>query len=342
MRRRTGISIAEMEAGQDSFLDIVSNIVGILIILVMVAGVRTKGLPARTKNDAPATQLEQQLEIFTDKSETFKAAQAKVAEIGDEIEHLQGLTAARSRERAELTALIGILQSEYDLATQNLSQAEKQSLELKQKIQQIDAKLGEIARTKEWIGQNRPQATIVENMPTPLSKTVEKNEVHFRIKEGKILHVPLSALFEKLGSELQGRLQAGVKPGELTGTVGPIENFTMPFRVVVLANVPVQTPHGTATGSRIEFLESELVPQNDRSGETLSEALAPKSDFQRRLISYRQDLCTFTFWVYPDSFHVYRDIKKYLFDRGYQAAARPLNWDDPIGASSAGTKTSAQ
>ena len=39
-----------MEAGQDSFLDIVSNIVGILIILVMVAAVRAKGLPPRLTN----------------------------------------------------------------------------------------------------------------------------------------------------------------------------------------------------------------------------------------------------------------------------------------------------
>ena len=31
------------EPGQDSFLDIVANLVGILIILVMVIGVRAKG-----------------------------------------------------------------------------------------------------------------------------------------------------------------------------------------------------------------------------------------------------------------------------------------------------------
>ena len=34
-------------AGGDSFLDIVSNIVGILIILVMVAGARVKNYPIR-------------------------------------------------------------------------------------------------------------------------------------------------------------------------------------------------------------------------------------------------------------------------------------------------------
>jgi len=348
MRRRQGSAIAEMEAGQDSFLDIVSNIVGILIILVMVAGVRVKSLPARPKNDHSSTvqtltpQLQQSLEIFTDKSETFKAAQAQIMEIGDEIEHLQGLTAARTQERYELSALIGALQAEYDFASQNLSQSEKQALELQQKIQEIDAKLAELDRTKQWIEQNRPQATVVENLPTPLSKTVEKYEAHFRIKGGKILHVPLPALFDLMGSELRRQLESGVKQGEVTGTVGPIENFTMPYRVVVLTNVPIQSPRGVTMGSRIEFAESELIPQNDHLGETLSEALAPNSSFQLRLRSYRQDLHTITFWVYPDSFNVYREMKKFLFDRAYQTAARPLSWDDPIGASSEGTKTPTQ
>jgi len=329
MRRRKGIGIAEMEAGQDSFLDIVSNIVGILVILVMVAGVRTKDLPARTKNNASQTQLEQHFEIFTEKSETFKSVQAEVAEIGDEIEHLQGLTAARARERAELISLIGMLQAEYDLATENLSQGEKQTLELKRQIQEIDAKLGELDRTREWIEQNRPGATILENLPTPLAKSVEKNENHFRIKRGKILHVPFQALFNKMVPELRSRLENGLKPGELTGTIGPIENFTMPYHVIVSAK-------------GIEFHESELIPQNDQLGETLSEALAPNSDFLRRVRNARQDIYTITFWVYPDSFNTYRDLKKYLFDHGYRTAGRPLSWSDPIGASSVGTKTSAQ
>ncbi len=337
-----------MEAGQDSFLDIVSNIVGILVILVMVAGVRAKSLPARVKNgESVPTQnvtpeLEEQLATIQEKTGTFKNAQAEVMELGAEIEHIQGLTSARSQERAELNALIGILQSEYDYAAQNLSQAEKDSLEIRQQIQEVDAKLAELDRTKQWIAQNRPQATVLENLPTPLSKTVVKNESHFRLKGGKILHVPLPALMDKLGAELRTRLESGIKEGELTGTVGPIENFSMPFRVVVQTNVPIQTPRGVARGSRIEFAESEILPQNDQLGESLQEALAQNSEFLRHLRGYRQDLYTITFWVYPDSFDVYRDLKKFLFERGYKTAARPLNWNDPIGASSEGTKSSAQ
>ena len=337
-----------MEAGQDSFLDIVSNIVGILIILVMVAAVRAKGLPPRLTNgkifptQSLQAELREQVEHFRDKSGTFNNLQAEVAEINQEIDHIRGLTAARSRDRAELIALIGALKAEYDLATENLSQAEKESLNLNRQIQELDEKLAEMDRTKQWIQESRPQATVLENLPTPLTKTVEKHEAHFRLKGGKVQFVPLTALMDKLGSELRGRLETGVKQGELTGTVGPIDNYTMQFRVIVQTDVPMQTSRGIARGSRVDFAESELVPQNDQLGETLEVSLSPNSDFQRCIRGLRQDLYTVTFWVYPDSFPMYRELKKHLFERGYQAAARPLNWDDPIGASSAGTKTSAQ
>ena len=45
------------DAGQDSFLDIVANIVGILIILVMVMGVRAKNAPIRLSVPSPQRQV---------------------------------------------------------------------------------------------------------------------------------------------------------------------------------------------------------------------------------------------------------------------------------------------
>ena len=44
--------------GHDSFLDIVSNIVGILIILVMVTGVRAKNYKPENERTEPNRELE--------------------------------------------------------------------------------------------------------------------------------------------------------------------------------------------------------------------------------------------------------------------------------------------
>ena len=46
-----GASIVDDMPGQDSFLDIVANIVGILIILVLVAGVRARDTWHRIANE---------------------------------------------------------------------------------------------------------------------------------------------------------------------------------------------------------------------------------------------------------------------------------------------------
>ena len=59
MRRRGGRS--ELQVGNDSFLDIVANIVGILIILIVVAGVRVSRAPVTEGSEvveSSTTELE--------------------------------------------------------------------------------------------------------------------------------------------------------------------------------------------------------------------------------------------------------------------------------------------
>ena len=340
-----------MESGQDSFLDIVSNIVGILIILVVIAGVRAKTIPPGTVEypvDATAAEIIDDGSLTDDlvaaannaviKSANFESIQAEVQEIGEEIQHLQGLATARAQERIELASILGILKTEYDSISKELSGSQKETLQVQQQIQQIEKKLAEIERNKNWILDNRPQATVLENLPTPLAKKVDGDEVHFRIKGRKISHVPVSALIERMQADVQNRIFSEAKKGEISGNVGPIDNFTMPYRIVIL---PIQNRGGTATGYRSDSVETEFIPQNDLQGETLEQALGPNSEFRRRLAGSRQDKFTITIWVYPDSFNEYRNLKKFLFDQGYQTAARPLSFDDPIGASSNGTKSSA-
>ncbi len=332
----------EIEAGQDSFLDIVSNIVGILVILVMVAGVRAKGMP-KIDRSAPVAeavnepQMREAFESLTQKAQNFEIVQAEARSIGEEVRHLQEILATRSRERGELIGLLGILKTEYDLASEKLSESEKEKLAIEGQLREIDDKLTEAGRTKAWLLQNRPQATVLENLPTPRSETVNGNEAHFRLKGGRIVHVPFDALIQKMISEVKGRISDVAKKGEWSGSVGPLEGFAMPYRVVV------RNIHDSrGMGYSIDFAESEIIPEQDTMGETLEQAFAPQSDFQRRLAAYRQDLYTLTLWVYPDSFEEYQKVKKYLFSRGYKTAARPLNFDDPIAASSHGTKSSTQ
>ncbi len=57
MRRRTKARHSPSEPGQDSFLDIVANLVGILIILVMIVGAQAKDamIQAELPHQIPST-----------------------------------------------------------------------------------------------------------------------------------------------------------------------------------------------------------------------------------------------------------------------------------------------
>ena len=55
MSRRT--ARAELGFGSDSFLDIIANIVGILIILIVVAGMRVSNAPVPLAAIAPLCRL---------------------------------------------------------------------------------------------------------------------------------------------------------------------------------------------------------------------------------------------------------------------------------------------
>lgn len=342
-----------MESGQDSFLDIVSNIVGILIILVMVAGVRSKGLPkmetvqslqpqesavVESATFSTSPEIQGALSKYAEKTRELETVQHNAQNTGQEVEHLQQLLAARSRERGELVALLGMLQTEYDTASEQLSEAEREKIRLLQMIQQADLKMGESGRTVHWLQQNRPQATVLENMPTPKSTLVQDNEAHFQIKGGRVAFVPIDILVERVASEMKNRVGELVKKEELHGIVGPLYGFSMEYSLLVHSGVRMERGIGT----RVELGEGILVPNREIMGETVEESVQPQSEFQQRLSSYRQNQYTITFWVYPDSFREYQILKKFLFSRGYRTAARPMNFGDPIGVSSHGTKSATQ
>jgi hypothetical protein len=74
----------------------------------------------------------------------------------------------------------------------------------------------------------------------------------------------------------------------------------------------------------------------------MREALQPGSEFNATLQGLNPDRTTVTVWVYPDSFNAYRELKQYLFGRGFLCAARPLPADHPLGGSPNGSRSSAQ
>jgi hypothetical protein len=86
----------------------------------------------------------------------------------------------------------------------------------------------------------------------------------------------------------------------------------------------------------------ELIPVSSDLGETLEEALSPTSRLRAKLDNMHPRQWTVTLWVYPDSFDLFRALRKEFYTLGYHVAGRPLPTDVPIGGSPRGTKSAAQ
>jgi hypothetical protein len=340
MKKKRRSDTAEA-AGQDSFLDIVSNIVGILIILVVVAGLRIKQMPA--ESDDPA-KIEAAVQKYQEKTAVFQQTHLECLNLSSQLEVMQKQSSLRQAEQADMIHYAANLEAEIRLYQETLDKDSQNSFQLRRELSETDAKLAQLAQNVEWLKQNRPQAVKLENHPTPKTQTVreQEKEVHFRLLEGKIVHVPFSLLFEKLKLEVVRRQsELLMNQSRITGLIGPVENFRMKFSVL-RRDLPPQLAYSTGQRSMIELERCEFVPVGSDVGETLSEALRGDSAFSRRLLVSRQNECTITLWVYPDSFAEYQQVKEFLFKRGYLTAARPLNFGVPIAASPDGSHTSRQ
>jgi hypothetical protein len=92
---------------------------------------------------------------------------------------------------------------------------------------------------------------------------------------------------------------------------------------------------------RITLSEWQLQPEPDLDTETVEEALQPGSNFIRALRSADAD-ASLTFWVYPDSYELFRKVQKYAHAVRFVVAARPLPFGVQIAGSPQGSRSAGQ
>ena len=324
-------------SGQDSFLDLVSNIVGILIILVMVAGIRAQYSSAHVDHPLQIAADPQVLADLDAKYHELQTKEAAAAHLQSELEELQIQSEIivehlyrQSREYAALFDLMTSMRASIELAAEEKSQTFKEKIEYQRQLQEMNAKLEQLDRAKAYFRQISPKTTVMENIPTPLSQQVEGKEIHLRLLGGRVAYVPLEELLIQLGGHMGEEKHRYFKQGSSVGRVGPIENFELEFLIVSSQN-----------GFGLQY--AEVVSKLEPLGQPLQQALAsPQSEFCRKLSLFQKNLYTVTVWVYPDSFDEYQQLRQFLREQGYSVAARPMTMGSPIAVSPHGTRTSTQ
>lgn len=400
----------EEEAGfnSDSFLDVVANLVGILIILIVVAGVKVSRAPvALNQHSAPSTNESSSPSAAL--ADTALPDAAPVAELPPlpapldqpdryptrlaitnppellatdepedpipvpplvfpplpEVAPDAQLSRQLSQRTAELQQRQQRLdqqrnrQSEFTQRAQQLSaelaalegqatQTTTQQSTVTREMQELDAAFAQLAQSqqavqRELVRISNQQAPVkqLEHQLSPVGRMVEGEEIHFRLAGNRISFVPMNELVRLLKVDIERRKEIMLTRPAYQGTIGPVQGFTMDY-VLQRDNLSLAEELKFGSGiMRMTVTGWILRPQPDLPSESLSEALRPDSRFHRHLLQAGRNTAI-TFWVYPDSFELHRELKQHTHESGFWVASRPLPEGVPIAGSPQGSKSLAQ
>lgn len=334
--RRTRSPQAEAP-GQDSFLDVVANLVGILIILVMVVAAHAKSVILA--DDAPEADGGAATVDVASAVAAAQRVEAGIAELQQQIGRQQFEIAYRNAERDQIQKVVLLAEQQLAERRTQMSQEQRARLDLEQQIMAASHQLGSVQMALET--SVKPPPTAIPHLPTPMAKTVFSAETHFRLLGGRLAYVPFNEMIERLQAEAPGKVHRLKNAPRIEETLPIVQGFGGRY-ILRRTDVEVATKFGPVRQSPVELEKIWLVDAEPNLGEPLAQALASGSQFRARLSGLDRERNVITVWVYPDSFDEFRALKRELFKAGFLAAARPLPMGHPVGGSPDGSRSAAE
>ncbi|MEI8369625.1 MAG: hypothetical protein WCJ31_14410, partial [Planctomycetia bacterium] len=254
-------------AGQDSFLDVVTNIVGILIILVMVVGGRVgqMGLNAVPKANAKAEELARelgQLEI------ELATAENGIAELAGQGRSIEAAATGAAEGRIHLATAVSAAKLEVELRKQDVDGARVRAAESGARRKQLEVEIEKCSLELEGLAHLPATTKEVLAYPTPIGRTVNGDELHFRLDAGRIAYIPLTELFELAKAQTQRKGAGIANLQNRIETVGPIQGFSLDYVI----EARVDQARGQVL---IRSREWVIRPMQENLGETPAEAIRP-------------------------------------------------------------------
>jgi hypothetical protein len=333
-------------SGQDSFLDIVANIVGILILLVVVVGVRA------SQDAVAAAQVERKplptAKAAVDPDQLRKAerlaidAHKDVETVIKQVVNVNQAAALRDEERIVLNTMVTSAEREIAEYRAKLSEQEQLDFDVRRQLSEAKNTLDNLTREQVSMLTQAPKVEELENLPTPLARTVSGDEVHLRLDKGRVAFIPVDELIAQLQEDAEDNRWRLKDRDVVDSVVGPLNGFRLRYRLRKRQLV-LRDPSGAVQRATVtNYTGWQLLPTKQELGEPVDQAVLPNSDLMHFLKPYRPESTTVTVWTYPGSFNEFRQLKQTLFEMGFGTAARPMPEGKLIGGSPQGSKSSAQ
>ncbi|MEO0531169.1 MAG: hypothetical protein AAF266_11440 [Planctomycetota bacterium] len=271
MRR---VDDADETPGGDSFLDIVANIVGILVLLVVVVGVRAGRqvfVPTPVPTEGESLEvIEQQVKDAARQAEIEKA---EALELRDKVLAAAAEAERRARERAAATQYGTKQPAELDEANESLDRNDQRSLATHNAIAQAQLALDRLTREQIALAsfEPPPEVETVTVSPTPIVNGRVDKTVSFRLQGGRLVYVPVNEIEAELLKQIEAPPITDPRKGVVTRErLGPIEGFLGEAQIGWSMRVV-----GNRIGVRPQLGQLVLREVTPLRGESAEEAFSP-------------------------------------------------------------------
>jgi hypothetical protein len=348
-RRKRPLKNEAIHFSFDSFLDLVTNVVGIIIRLILVTWVGARAyhssmqwlelepiapLSAPKVTDDPLHARIEQSNRDLDDAKTHL------------LDRLKELGAAEGDAQSAETRLAALIRRRADLEAES-KELEKQGLK-RGNIQQTSLTVDDVRkRSRKLLEEikaieSAPRSTKQLKYHAPVSRAVRSEELFFECKAGCVTYIDLPSFmaeYKQSVDDIANELKTTWTVERTTAPVGP---YRLRYLVARERSSLDAGAVPTAGSFRYGLVAWEVEPITPQRGETLEQALRDKSAFRQMTDHLDANVTTVTFWVYPDSFELFRRLRDHLYERGHDVAGRPLPTGAPIAASRNGTASRGQ
>jgi len=387
MNRRT--QRPELAFGSDSFLDVVCNIVGILIILIVIVSVKVERQPTGDHPPAAVTATTPEI-VGPDQEALIARQQQTLLTLRESDEQIGKQLASLGDENADAELRMQQVMESQELARQQLNLDQEKAKRLKQQVSDLEsdrnAIAARIAALQEAISEKQQNALMLRKALTtavstekaldsqmrtavvetqqlqevlntaeranepkdrlqhrlsPVTKPVEKGELHFRLSNGRISQIPLEELLDRLKAQVLARRVAIMRFNQFEGTVGPVHGYTMTYTVEKEGPSTLESLQSGDGRTRVNVSRWTIEPDASLVDESFEEAIRPGSRYRQIIETSIPDTVA-TMWIYPDSFKGFGALREVAHALQLRVAARPLPAGTPIVGSPGGSRSTAQ
>jgi hypothetical protein len=154
--------------------------------------------------------------------------------------------------------------------------------------------------------------------------------------------VPFKVLLDQMLDDAKNNIWRLKNEDVMVRTIGPEGGFRLRYSFIKSELVARSHAGNVVAGRFSQFDECQFIPVSSPTGEPALQALELGSEFQQHLERLNPHRTTVTIWTYPGNYDRLREVKRFVRERGFQIAVRPLPAGVPIGASRTGTESVAE